>query len=395
MRTATAWPLHCCVTLSQWPPASVLTNTAPPLSTATVAFDPVAIELAGNPLGSSAELAEKTLVGVLLAPTASPAIVLALAANAGAAAVSTVPCIPSCSRAPLSSALVPARSSVCVARAASLGRAVAANCRPHDSIYYAGAPATWPRAAWETAPPAPGSFSFPVFPPRPPSQQPGRSSQRRLCRPRSHRVILWPYQRRNLLRCFRHLLVHCRASQVNMECQRHDRRQYCRRGPYQPPVPEPGSPSSLGPLRRSGGQLLFLCRCLLRKKNHLPAPAAHPQDAPQSARAPARRAPAPQRRSGSPRRDENRVGCLHSCMQPSLGTRPIENIAAVFSNSDPDRADRLPAPLRQPACSGPHLCRFFITCFRISSHTRFSFRLTVASCTRSTRAISSSVRPSR
>src|ERR1017187_4917506 len=38
-------------------------------------------------------------------------------------------------------------------------------------------------------------------------------------------------------------------------------------------------------------------------------------------------------------------------VRPSLGTRPIEKIAAVFSNSDPNRGGRLQALLPPPACS--------------------------------------------
>ena len=151
----------------------------------------------------------------------------------------------------------------------------------------------------------------------------------------------------------RHNLGHLQgtsaASNLNKEHQRNDGSQCRRRGQDKPPTPEPRLMSKGRRGGWSGCRGLHHRGCFLRQVQHLTATAASGKmghNFPRSRSASACSAKA-FRLSAS--------GCesnwtFEFILQPSLGTCPIENIAVVFSNSDPDRAGRPLAPRRRPAC---------------------------------------------
>ena len=102
-------------------------------------------------------------------------------------------------------------------------------------------------------------------------------------------------------------------------------------------------------LRGGAAAVAFIrVRRLTRQRNHLPASAADGKMRKHLAALPLPQAPARQMRSGSPHRDENRVGLSQFMAPPVPGTLPFANFAAVFSGSRPSRVDRRRAPLPRP-----------------------------------------------
>ena len=208
-------------------------------------------------------------------------------------------------------------------------------------------------------------------------------------------LLRWRSRRRR--RCTRGWILLCNLDDRSMPVRSLDvNRDRCRgksgdnrsRNPDQPPLFPPCiGRSSFA--RRYGSSFVVGIGGFARQRHHLAATCADGKMREHLAAL-----PLAQRLLGK-RVQALRIGMKSVLARSQLMTPPVPGNASdcefcsSFFRFIPSRVDRLPSLLPRRAGSCPLRCRFLRICLRISSAARCSLRLTVASCTPSTRAISS------